>query len=218
MNEYYVYAHKRLDNNTIFYVGKGKGDRAYIKSNRSEYWKRIVSKCDYEVLFLDKNLCEEDAYKLEIIHIATLKQKGFCEANFTDGGDGVNVKIRWWNDKISKALIGTKRPAGNQSKAYKDFADKQTLIDLYKTQKKSSVEISKLLNISYATVCSRLKDFGIELRNSGKENKKVKCVEDGIVFNSISEAANHYNLFRENIRKVLAKKYKHTGKKTFIYI
>ncbi len=68
MNEYYVYAHKRLDNNTIFYVGKGKGNRAYIKSNRNEYWKRIVSKCDYEVLFLDKNLCEEDAYKLEIIH------------------------------------------------------------------------------------------------------------------------------------------------------
>ncbi len=47
---------------------------------------------------------------------------------------------------------------------------------------------------------------------------KIMCVTDGKEFASINDAAKHYNVFRENIRKVLHGKYKHTGGRLFKYV
>jgi hypothetical protein len=217
-NKYYIYAHIRLDTNAIFYIGKGSGKRAYIKSNRSSYWKRIVNAHGYKVIFLEENLSEEDAFNFEISLIATYKSRGNCEANFTIGGDGVRVDKRWWNDKISKALIGKKVPKGKESKSFKDTLSKEVLIDLYVLQNMNTIKISELTGLSIPTICSRLNYYGIKKRNAGRSKVKIKCVEDGIVFDSIMQCANHYGLYRENIKKVLCGKYKHTGNKTFITI
>lgn len=64
MNDYYVYEHIRLDNNTCFYVGKGRGKRCYNKSRNSHH-DRIVKKYGMKVKILQNNLSEEEAYKLE---------------------------------------------------------------------------------------------------------------------------------------------------------
>jgi hypothetical protein len=216
--KYYIYAHIRNDTNNIFYIGKGCGKRAYIKSNRSLYWKRIVEKYNYRVEFLLENLTEEEAYKFEIYYIDIEKNKGNCEANFTSGGDGVKVEKRWWNDKISKALKGKICPKGIENKSYKEFCNKEELYDLYINQKKSSVEISKIFNVSYTTVTFRLKEFNIEKRKCGRISKKIICINDNKIFNSLSEAAIFYNLHRENISKVLKGIYKHTGNKKFEYL
>lgn len=214
--KYYIYAHIRKDTNTIFYIGKGCSNRAYFKSNRSLFWKRIVEKHGYEVIFLLENLTEEEAYKAEVTFIMAEKLKGNCEANFTNGGDGVRVAKRWWNDAISKSLKGMKRAKGVNSKSYKDFADKETLYDLYVVQQKTSKEIELLYNVSYATVCSRLNQFNIPIRNAGKKTVKIKCLNDGLVFNSINDAARYYDVYRENINKVLKGIYKHTNNLKFI--
>ena len=216
--KYYIYAHIRNDNNKIFYIGKGCNNRAYIQSNRSLYWKRIVSKYGYNVKILLNDLSEEEAYKYEIFYIDIEKKKGNCEANFTIGGDGVRVDKRWWNDKISKSLIGIKRPIGKENKSYKEFSNKEELFDLYVNQNKNSIEISKMFNVSYTTVTFRLKEFNIKLRNSGKKSIKIICLNDNNIFDSINDAAKYYNLHRENISKVLNGKYKHTGNKNFKYL
>ena len=44
MNNYYIYRHRRLDNNQIFYVGLGSTSnysRAYAKKGRNNWWKNI---------------------------------------------------------------------------------------------------------------------------------------------------------------------------------
>lgn len=215
MNDYYVYAHTRNDNGQIFYIGKGKGKRAYIKSNRSLFWKRIVEKHGYSVMFLETGLEEEDAYKMEIIHIATQRKMGYCEANFSDGGDGVRVKVRWWNDKISKALIGKYRPKGKDNKGYKDIVDKETLFDMYVTKNMNTIQISNIIGLSIPTICNRLELYGIKKQGAGREKIKIQCIEDNKIFDSIMDAARYYSLYRENIQKVLSGKYKHTGNKTF---
>lgn len=217
-SKYYIYAHKRLDTGDVFYIGKGSGKRAYIKSNRSLYWKRIVEKHGYEVVFLKENLSEIEAFNYEISLIAKEKSNGGCSANFTIGGDGVRVDNRWWNDKISKALTGINRPHGKDSKSFKDFVDKNTLYDLYVIKCMNTIQISNIIGVSVPTICSRLSLYGIKKQSAGRSKMKIKCINDGVEFDSIMDAARFYGLYRENIKKVIDGKYKHTGNKTFIKI
>lgn len=215
--KYYVYGHFKRGENNPFYIGKGCGNRAYATGNRSKFWKRIANKYGYEARILIENLSEEVAYQIEMEFIATYKSIGSCEANFTMGGDGVRVEKRWWYDKISASMKGRKRPSGKDSKSYKDKITKEQLYDLYVNKGMSSIKIGKLVGISYATVCTRLKQYGIKAKQKGKIGVPIICVNDGKQFNSITDAAKHYNVYRENIRKVLKGIYKHTNKLKFIY-
>lgn len=83
---FYIYAHKRLDKNEIFYIGKGKGRRANSKSDRNRYWRNIVKKAGYEVVFLETDLSEENAFELEKFYIS----KHNPVANLTKGGEGIS--------------------------------------------------------------------------------------------------------------------------------
>lgn len=214
---YYVYAHVRPDGN-VFYVGKGSGIRQYQTGNRNRFWKRIRSKHGYTIKILEEKLTEENAYIKEIKWIKYYKNQGQCEANFTNGGDGVRVTKRWWNEAISKGLRGRKVPIGKQNKSYKDVISKELLFYLYIEKGMSSIAIGKKYNISYSTVIGRLRENGITVRTCGKKAITIKCITDGIEFSSINAAAKYYKLYRENIRKVLHGEYKHTGGKIFIYV
>ena len=86
---FYVYMHIRLDNGNVFYVGKGRGNRAYSK-NRSDYWKSIVDKHDYKVVIVQDNMSEKDAFAKEILMIKWYSARNQCEANFTLGGEGLS--------------------------------------------------------------------------------------------------------------------------------
>ena len=48
---FYTYAHTKPDK-TIFYIGKGKDNRAWDTYNRSTYWKRVVNKHGFNVEIL----------------------------------------------------------------------------------------------------------------------------------------------------------------------
>jgi len=81
---YYVYVHKRATDNSIFYVGKGKGERAWQKISRSEYWKRIEAKYGRTVEIVQADMQEWWALELERELIA-LYGNALC--NLTDGGE-----------------------------------------------------------------------------------------------------------------------------------
>lgn len=211
-SEYYVYAHSN-EKYGVFYVGKGSGERLTVTGNRNEFWKRIVKKHGFSAEILVFCNDEEDSYNKECEYIKKYKDLGQCVANFTNGGDGVRVDKRWWNHKISASLKGKNTKSGKESKSYKDFCTKEELQDLYLIQNKSTTFIAKKFNVSIPTVYARLEEFGL----SAKCGKKIFCVEKNILFNSIAEAAKCLGVYRENIRKVLSGKYKHTGGFTFTY-
>lgn len=52
----------------------------------------------------------------------------------------------------------------------------------------------------------------------GRPKRKIKCLNDGIVYDSIKEASQALNLYKQNINKVLKGKYKHTGGYKFEYV
>lgn len=87
-----VYRHIRLDNNEVFYIGIGVSKkRAYEKSNRNKYWSNIVSKTEYEVDILKKDLTYDDAKEIEKLLICYYGRKDLglgTLVNMTDGGEG----------------------------------------------------------------------------------------------------------------------------------
>lgn len=88
-DKFYIYFHINPIKNEVFYVGKGVGKRAWIKSGRNKFWKRIFNKYGYEVELIEEGLSEEIAFQREIYWIAQFKAWNFKLTNMTDGGEGI---------------------------------------------------------------------------------------------------------------------------------
>jgi hypothetical protein len=107
-NDYYTYAFLR-DDGTPYYIGKGRGERAFRKRKGRVQPPSVKSR----ILILKKDLTEEEAFKHEIYLIAVLGRKDIGTGilwNFTDGGEGgagkrLSAETR---QKISEAQKGKK--------------------------------------------------------------------------------------------------------------
>lgn len=123
--DYYVYEHIRLDNNTCFYVGKGRGER-YKSKKRNSHHDRIAEKYGMIARIIKSNLSEQEAYDLEqkVIHNYVFnlgygidiqgyrKKDGNMLSNHTFGGDGNTgaVHTEEWKKQHSKDMLGEKNP------------------------------------------------------------------------------------------------------------
>jgi len=98
-NCFYVYTHTKADTGEVFYVGKGKGDRAH-SGRRNAFWKNVAKKHGHVVNILAAGLYEEDAFALEKELIAKFGRSALC--NLTDGGEGVSGYK--WSDEGRRAI------------------------------------------------------------------------------------------------------------------
>lgn len=90
-NIYYVYTHSRETDGSVFYVGKGKGDRAYSLKSRNAHWRNIAKKNGYTVDIVREQLSEQNAFKYEIELIASIGIDNL--ANICSGGKGASGNI-----------------------------------------------------------------------------------------------------------------------------
>jgi hypothetical protein len=108
-----VYQHRRLDDNTIFYIGIGKNtSRAYSKKQRNKYWRNIVEKVGYGVDILISGCTIDYAKAVEIGMISDYGRADLklgLLVNMTDGGDGTLNHSPEVINSISKKLTGRKR-------------------------------------------------------------------------------------------------------------
>jgi len=108
MTDFYVYVHRKATTGEIFYVGKGKGKRAYDLSEYGRaynpYYWRVAKKYGVSVEIIETGLQEWYALELEIDLIAYY---GRCDlglgplVNLTDGGDGPDEEISRLGGKAS---------------------------------------------------------------------------------------------------------------------
>lgn len=110
-NGFYTYAYLRIDG-TPWYIGKGKGIRAWNHSSR----ECISTPRDHStIVILEANLTEVGALALERRYIRWYGRKdentGILR-NMTAGGDGAagHIKSAKTIAKLKKALTGKKRP------------------------------------------------------------------------------------------------------------
>jgi hypothetical protein len=107
-NKFYTYAYLRKDG-TPYYIGKGKGYRAFHKKKREIKVPPVE-----RILFLKRNLTEEEAFKHEIYLIAVLGRKDLGTGilrNVTDGGEGTSgwKAPKEWREKARQRQLGKKQ-------------------------------------------------------------------------------------------------------------
>jgi hypothetical protein len=105
-NVYYTYAYLRVDG-TPYYIGKGKGKRAWSRGGRSIRPPKDTSR----ILVLKEGLTEQEAFKHEVYMIAVLGRKDLGTGilhNKTNGGEGVSGYSHTDEAKknIGKAQVG----------------------------------------------------------------------------------------------------------------
>ena len=193
---YYVYKHVRLDNNTCFYIGKGKEGRLNVP-NRNTIHDNICKKHGYKAVIFKDKLNEEEAFKLEKDLINCYVSKlgygiGICIKGHMNNNNKFLTNMTWGGEGTSGIKLSeeTKLKMSEANKGKKLSEEtKLKMSESHKGQipwnkgKKNSEEHNRKIGEAM----------------KGKTSKKVVCITTGEIFDSMKEAGNYYNVTRSNI-------------------
>ena len=89
-NKIYIYAHYRLSDDSLFYIGKGSNYRALEKrkNQRSKFWHATSSKHGWYFKILEFYESEIEAYEMEEYLVRMLRFCGHKLCNHANGGIG----------------------------------------------------------------------------------------------------------------------------------
>ena len=121
--EYYTYAYLREDR-TPYYIGKGQGNRAYVKrygKGRARRPKNLNN-----IILLKQNLTEQEAFRHEIYMIAVFGRKDLETGilrNKTYGGDGISGYV--FSEETKKKLSEAHKGKTHSEKSRRNMSESQ---------------------------------------------------------------------------------------------
>jgi hypothetical protein len=210
---FYTYAHYRKDDGRLFYIGKGKGKRAYQTSaRRSTFWNRVVNKHGRTVEILASWEDEVSAFAHEKFLIKTFREMGFELVNKTDGGEGMSGAIfsAETREKIGSALRGKKLTDDHKQKLSiakigvkrsREVCEKiSTALSLriVSDATKEKIRESNLGQKRSEQTKVNLSDAKRGVLNP-KKKKPVRCINTGEVFAGVKDAAMRMGCSNSNI-------------------
>ncbi len=206
MRNYYIYIHIKPDGE-IFYVGKGKGDRAYSKYRRSDFWTSTVTKYGYDVFILEKDLNEAEAFKIEINYIKRIGRRDLglgTLVNMTNGGEGISGLI--FSDEHKRKIGDAQK--GEKNHNYGKSASNTTRKKMSDSGKGRIVSDETKKKIGAANkIALTGKKLSEEHRQKISDGSTIKRsvidTSTGIIYSSIMEAAKESNIIYGTLRKYL---------------
>lgn len=185
-NNWYLYRHLK-PSGEVFYIGIGKTKnfkRAYSKNNRNKWWKNIVSKYEFEVQILTKDLSEQDIKDLERALISWYGRRDLGKGtlvNLTDGGEGLKGFIQNEASKSKRAEKIKTLYIGAGNPFYGKFHTENTKKHIGDVQKEFFTYLEGDINrVSKST--------------PRKKSRTAINIITNIEFNSLREVAQYYNV------------------------
>ncbi|ASA22561.1 hypothetical protein [Paenibacillus donghaensis] len=207
-NNYFVYEYYIENTQEVFYVGKGKGNRA-VTGKRNQFCEDMKTTHDWSHRIIYDSLSEKDAFSKEKELIKFYRDNSdFRITNQTDGGDGVSglhhseasknniseKSINRWNDESYRSRQTQYRNDPNGAYQSKEFRLKLS----EKTSGKNNGNFNNRWTKEQKNHLSMLRKQN-EL-SKGKNNpkaKKVMCIETGEIFDYIGLAKEKYSVKHE---------------------
>ena len=211
INNAYVYRHRRLDTNEIFYVGIGSDSsykRAFNRVNRSDWWKRLISHTKYSVEIICENILWEEACELEIFLISLYGRKNKKEGNLvnmTDGGEGTIGVIR--SEELKKKYgswnIGRKPSEEHlQKNREANYGEKNAFYG----KKHSHETVEHLRKMSTGRIFSESTKELLRSQRTPDKHSASKLVLDtqtGVFYDCAKDAAKAYNIKHSTLKSRL---------------
>ena len=192
---YYVYKHVRLDNNTCFYIGKGKEGRLNVP-NRNTIHDNICKKHGYKAVIFKDKLNEEEAFKLE---------KDLINCYVSKLGYGIYIKGYYVNTENNKFLTNMTFGGEGTSGIKLSEQTKRNMSESHKGRKNSE-EHNK--NISKVTKGKNNPMWG----KPSPRRRSVICITTGETFDCVKDAGDYYNVAHSSVSHCCRGAYKSAGK------
>lgn len=207
-NKCYVYMHIREDNNQPFYIGIGSKPnfkRAFQSSGRNFFWHKIVNQypCISNVIYTDLSWKEACEIEINLIsHFGRRDNNTGILCNLTDGGEGNlgTIFSEERKNKISKALTGKKTSEEHKRKCRERRQTPETIEKIRKQKigRKASKETIAKMKITNMK--------GINAA-AAKISKVVYNTENGIFYNSVTEALKSIGVTKSHLSGMLLGRY-----------
>lgn len=210
---FYVYEWYNVQNEEIFYVGKGTGNRYKQVSKRNLLFKEYYENNECAVRIIKYFEKEKDAFAYERIRILELKDRKMCFCNLDNGGSG-GVNFVWTEEMREyksqnnpmkspqqRERMRRNNPMFNRGISEK-VAHSRSKIVCYEGRETTCKEIANEKKIHIATVqrwCKRGYDTDgapcFYKENPIETKKKITCSKeiyiDGILFPSLRAGADY---------------------------
>ena len=198
-NKYYTCAYLREDGSP-YDIGKGKGYRAY-KKNKGEVGRPVNKD---RIIFLKKNLTEEEAFKHEIYMIGVFGRKDLGTGilyNKTNGGDGNSGKIvsKKTREKLSEINKG-KTHSEETKRKISEVQKNKTLSEEHKRKLREILTSDERRKLMSEKMKKRYEDPEERLKTSKQQKGKIVSEE---ARKNMSEAASlRWKKYREQKENV----------------
>lgn len=189
---FYVYGH--FEAGICWYVGQGRGWRAWAFNQRNKLWRAVFSETkNPEVKLFKEGLTQEEALALEVQLIASYRLRGQALLNMSGGGERGYGNRKPLSASHKAAISAGKRGRSNGLLG-------STMAPEHRTKISKSRLASDAVKAAGEKIWASRRANGTDRGYTTKKARPVRCIDTGIIYRCATEAADALNISAKHIQ------------------